>query len=45
MQEEGMDLEIIINPKNTDDGKAVIQVGYTRNVRASSDVWGNFRKP
>jgi len=26
MEEEGMDLEIIINPKNTDDGMAVIQV-------------------
>jgi len=26
MEQEGMDLEIIINPKDTDDGKAVIQL-------------------
>jgi hypothetical protein len=26
MEQEGMDLEIIINPKDTDDGRAVIQV-------------------
>jgi len=26
MEDEGMDLEIIINPKDTEDGKAVIQV-------------------
>ena len=26
MEQEGMDLEIIINPKDTEDGKAVIQV-------------------
>lgn len=25
-----MDLEIIINPKDTEDGKAVIQVSYVR---------------
>jgi len=30
MEEEGMDLEIIINPKDTEDGKAVIQVSYIR---------------
>ena len=26
MENEGMELEIIINPKNTDDGQAIIQV-------------------
>ena len=26
MDNEGMDLDIIINPKTTDDGQAVIQV-------------------
>jgi UTP--glucose-1-phosphate uridylyltransferase len=26
METEGMELEIIINPKTTDDGQAVIQV-------------------
>ena len=26
METEGMDLEIIVNPKVTDDGQAVIQV-------------------
>ncbi|GJJ06601.1 hypothetical protein Clacol_000794 [Clathrus columnatus] len=26
METEGMDLDIIINPKNTDDGQAVIQL-------------------
>ena len=26
MENEGMDLEIIVNPKVTDDGQAVIQV-------------------
>ena len=26
MENEGMDLDIIINPKTTDDGQAVIQV-------------------
>ena len=28
MENEGMELEIIINPKTTDDGQAVIQVRY-----------------
>lgn len=28
MENEAMDLEIIINPKNTDDGQAVIQVWF-----------------
>lgn len=27
MEVEGMELEIIINPKTTDDGQAVVQVG------------------
>jgi len=35
MEEEGMDLEIIINPKDTEDGKAVIQVGSCPPAR----VW------
>ena len=26
METEGMELEIIVNPKNTDDGQSVIQV-------------------
>jgi UTP--glucose-1-phosphate uridylyltransferase len=26
MEDEGMDLEIIVNPKNTDDGQAVVQL-------------------
>ena len=30
METEGMELEIIINPKTTDDGQAVIQVRFFR---------------
>ena len=29
IEQEGMDLDIIINPKTTDDGQAVIQVGFS----------------
>jgi UTP--glucose-1-phosphate uridylyltransferase len=32
METEGMELEIIINPKNTDDGQAVIQVSHKFNL-------------
>jgi UTP--glucose-1-phosphate uridylyltransferase len=36
----GMELDIIVNPKLTDDGQAVIQVG--RLIRGLRDTYSNF---
>ena len=40
METEGMELEIIINPKTTDDGQAVIQVRFCRPFSATWRIFG-----